>query len=115
MLQGSLHPDFAAVGVSLARIIPRRGPGGAAVCVYHGGEKVVRNWGGTRDAAGNPWQADTLSLSFSTTTGATSTLLHVYADRGMIDYDAPVANYWPELGQAGKEAITVRHVMSHEA
>ena len=82
MLHGSLHPDFAAVGVSLARILPRRGPGGAAVCVYHRGEKVVDIWGGTRDAAGNPWQEDTLSVSFSTTKGVASTLLHVFADRG---------------------------------
>jgi len=115
MLQGSLHPDFAAVAVSLARIIPRRGPGGAAVCVYHRGEKVVDIWGGTRDAAGNPWEADTLSLSFSTTKGAASTLLHVFADRGHIDYDARVADYWPEFAQNGKDAITVRHLLCHEA
>ena len=115
MLQGSLHPDFATVGVSLQRILPRRGPGGAAVCVYHRGEKVVDIWGGTRDAAGNPWQADTLSLSFSTTKGVVSTLLHVFADRGQIDYDARVADYWPEFAQAGKEGITVRHLLSHEA
>src|SRR4030095_8200051 len=115
MLQGSLHPDFAPVGVSLARIIPRRAPGGAAVCVYHGGEKVVDIWGGTRDAAGNPWQADTLSLSFSTTKGVASTLLHVLADHGHIDYDARVADYWPEFAEAGKDAIKVRHLLCHEA
>jgi CubicO group peptidase (beta-lactamase class C family) len=115
MLRGSLHPDFAAVGVSLARILPRRGPGGAAVCVYHHGEKVVDIWGGTRDEAGNPWQADTLSLSFSTTKGVASTLLHVFADRGQIDYDARVADYWPEFAQAGKDAIAVRHLLCHEA
>jgi CubicO group peptidase (beta-lactamase class C family) len=115
MLQGSLHPDFAAVGVSLARILPRRGPGGAAVCVYHGGEKVVDIWGGTRDTAGNPWQEDTLAISFSTTKGVASTLLHVFADRGQIDYDARVADYWPEFAQAGKEAITVRQLLCHEA
>jgi CubicO group peptidase (beta-lactamase class C family) len=115
MLQGSLHPDFAAIGVSLARILPRRGPGGAAVCVYHCGQKVVDIWGGTRDAAGNPWEADTLSLSFSTTKGVVSTLLHVFADRGHIDYDARVADYWPEFAQGGKEGITVRHVLCHEA
>src|SRR5258705_10133609 len=115
MLQGSLPPDFGAVGVSLARIIPRRGPGGAAVCVYHRGEKVVDIWGGTRDAAGNPWEADTLSLSFSTTKGVASTLLHVFADRGHLDYDARIADYWPEFAQQGKDAITVRHLLCHEA
>src|SRR5262245_44615163 len=115
MLQGSLHPDFAPIGVSLARLLPRRGPGGAAVCVYHRGEKVVDIWGGTRDAAGNPWQSDTLSTSFSTTKGVASTLLHVFADRGQVDYDARVADYWPEFAQAGKDAITVRQLLCHEA
>ena len=111
MLQGSLHPDFAAVAVSLARIIPRRGPGGAAVCVYHRGEKVVDIWGGTRDAAGNPWEADTLSLSFSTTKGAASTLLHVFADRGHIDYDAVLRD---EQGLMRKE-YTVDGVHPNDA
>ncbi len=69
MLQGTTHPDFANVARALRRILPRRGPGGAAVCVYHRGEKVVDIWGGTRDAEGNPWQEDTLSISFSTTKG----------------------------------------------
>jgi CubicO group peptidase (beta-lactamase class C family) len=115
VLHGSLHPDFAPIGVSLARILPRRGPGGASVCVYHRGEKVVDIWGGTRDAAGNPWQEDTVAVSFSTTKGVMSTLLHLYADRGHIDYDARVADYWPEFAQAGKDAITVRHLLCHEA
>src|SRR5687767_2975883 len=115
MLSGSLHPDFAAVGVSLARMLPRRGPGGAAVCVYHRGEKVVDIWGGTRDAVGQSWTEDTVSVSFSTTKGVASTLLHLYADRGLVDYDAPVATYWSEFAQNGKQAITVRQLMCHEA
>lgn len=115
MLSGSLHPDFSAVGVALARMLPRRAPGGAAVCVYHRGEKVVDIWGGTRDAAGQPWCEDTVSVSFSTTKGVASTLLHVYADRGLIEYDQPVASYWPEFAENGKQAITVRQLMCHEA
>jgi len=115
MLHGTLHPDFAGVATSLARILPRGKPGGAAVCVYHRGEKVVDIWGGTRNAAGDPWQEDTVSVSFSTTKGVASTLLHVYADRGLVDYDAPVAEYWPEFARNGKERITVRHLMCHEA
>ena len=85
------------------------------MCVYHKGEKVVDAWGGSRDAAGSPWLEDTLSMSFSTTKGVASTLLHVYADRGLIDYDAPVSEYWPEFATGGKERITVRQVMCHEA
>ena len=115
MLDGSIHPDFADVATCLRRIIPRHGPGGAAACVYYDGEKVVDLWGGTRNKAGDPWQADTVSISFSTTKGIASTLLHMYVDRGAIELDAPVARYWPEFAQAGKEAVTVRHVLCHEA
>jgi len=115
MLHGTAHPDFANVARVLRRILPKHGPGGAAACVYHRGEKVVDVWGGTRDAAGSPWLEDTLSVSFSTTKGVASTLLHVYADRGLIDYDAPVSKYWPEFAAGGKEGITVRQVMCHEA
>jgi CubicO group peptidase (beta-lactamase class C family) len=115
MLHGYTHPDFAEVARGLRRIVARKGPGGAAVCVYHRGEKVVDAWGGTRDDQGTPWEEDTLSVSFSTTKGVASTLLHVHADRGLIDYDAPVAEYWPEFAEAGKERITVRQLMCHEA
>ena len=115
MLEGEIHPDFAGVAKSLSRILPSKGHGGAAVCVYHRGRKVVDIWGGTRDSKGEPWQEDTLSLSFSTTKGVASTLLHVCADRGLLDYDAPVADVWPEFGQAGKQAVTLRQLMCHEA
>jgi CubicO group peptidase (beta-lactamase class C family) len=115
MLQGFTHPDFASVATSLRRILPRKGPGGAAVCVYHRGEKVVDIWGGTRDEAGAPWQEDTLSVSFSTTKGVASTLLHIFADRGLIDYDTPVSAYWPEFAEAGKQDITVRQILCHQA
>src|SRR5262245_51260883 len=64
-LHGSVHPEFLPVARALARQL-RRGPrGGAAVCVYHRGEKVVDLWGGVKDAAGNPWVEDTMSVSFS--------------------------------------------------
>jgi len=115
MLEGEIHPDFAGVAKAFSRILPRSGQGGGAVCVYHRGRKVVDIWGGTRDEAGRTWEHDTLSLSFSTTKGVASTLLHVCADRGLLDYDARVAEVWPEFGQAGKHAVTLRHLMCHEA
>lgn len=93
----------------------RRSGGGAAVCVYHRGERVVDAWAGVRDAKGSPWRGDTMSLSFSTTKGVTSTALHLLADRGLVDYDKPVAHYWPEFAAAGKGEITVRHLLAHEA
>jgi len=85
------------------------------VCVYHRGEKVVDLWAGSRNEAGAPWEADTLSFSYSTTKGVASTLLHILADRGLVEYEAPVATYWPEFAQAGKSQITVRQLMSHQA
>lgn len=114
MLHGTTHPDFADVSKTLRSVLPKKGPGGAAVTVYHKGEKVVDVWGGTRDRAGTPWEEDTTSISFSTTKGVASTLLHIYADRGLVDYDAPVREYWPEFGAAGKENLTVRQLMCHE-
>jgi CubicO group peptidase (beta-lactamase class C family) len=115
MLNGYVDPDFWKVAQTFRRLIPRSGIGGAAVCVYHHGEKVVDLWAGTRDEDGSPWESDTVSLSYSTTKGVASTLLHVLADRGCLDLDAPVADYWPEFGQAGKERITVRQLVSHQA
>jgi CubicO group peptidase (beta-lactamase class C family) len=115
MLNGQVHPDFWGVARAFSNILPRSGVGGAAVCVYHRGEKVVDLWAGTRDESGAPWEADTVALSYSTTKGVASTLLHIFADRGLVDYEAPVATYWPEFAQAGKSAITVRELMSHQA
>ena len=56
--------------------------GGAAVCAYHRGQKVVDIWGGVRDEGGAPWQRDTMAVSYSTTKGVISTALHILADRG---------------------------------
>jgi CubicO group peptidase (beta-lactamase class C family) len=115
MIEGHVHPDFWRLAKVFERILPRSSNGGAAVCVYHRGEKVVDLWGGTQDEHGTPWRADTLSVSYSTTKGVASTLLHVLVDRGMLDYDEPVARYWPEFAASGKEKITVRQLMCHEA
>ncbi len=114
MIAGQIHPDFWAVARTLKAQIPDT-CGGAAVCIYHRGEKVVDIWGGTRDEKGTPWEPDTIALSYSTTKGVASTLAHILADRGLFDYDDPVARYWPEFAQAGKEKITIRQIMCHEA
>lgn len=89
---------------------------GAAVAVYRDGRKVVDLWGGHRDGKTQaPWQADTVVNVFSTTKGVASLAVAVAASRGLIDYDAKVIDYWPEFGQAGKGAITVRQLLSHQA
>jgi CubicO group peptidase (beta-lactamase class C family) len=113
-LDGRIHPDFKAVEATLRHQLGNY-PGGGAVCVYHRGECVVDLWGGYKDSEGTLWTRDTMAPSFSTTKGVASTLLHIYADRGLIDYDAPVARYWPEFAQAGKARITVRQVLSHQS
>src|SRR5437868_2657319 len=84
---------------------------GIQVCAYLKGEVIVDTWAGTMgpDDA-RQVGADTLFMSFSTTKGVTATLLHLLTDRGVIDYEAPVARYWPEFGQAGKAGITVRQL-----
>ena len=88
--------------------------GGGALVVYLGGEKVLDIWAGNADRD-RRWDHDTVSLSFSTGKGVASTVVHRLAERGLIDYDAPVAQYWPEFAAAGKDKITVRELMSHRA
>ena len=111
---GYVHPDFERVASTFHNQL-RRTTGGAAVAVYHRGELVVDLWGGHRNDEGDQWQRDTMAMCLSTTKGLTSTALHVLADRNLVDYDAPVAEYWPEFAQAGKEQTTVRHLLTHSA
>ncbi len=114
MTSGHVERGFEPLARELERQIHKLG-GGAALCVYHDGACLVDLWGGVRDDAGTPWARDTMCVSFSTTKGVASTALHVLADRGQLDYDAPVARYWPEFARAGKERITVREVLCHRA
>jgi len=114
MTNGTCDPTFGAVADAFEQVLDGDA-GGAAVCVYHRGSKVVDLWGGRRDPAGEPWEDDTLAVSFSTTKGVTATALHMCVDRGLVDYDDPVSKHWPAFAQNGKEAITVRHLLCHEA
>jgi CubicO group peptidase (beta-lactamase class C family) len=89
---------------------------GAAFAVYRDGRKVVDLWGGYRNGkTQQPWQRDTIVNVFSTTKGVASLAVAVAASRGLISYDARVADYWPEFAQASKEAITVRQLLAHQA
>ncbi len=114
MLRGDVQKGFEPIADELEKQL-RKSHGGAAVCIYYQGRPVVDLWGGVRDEAGTAWERDTMCVCYSTTKGVISTALHVLADRGLVDYDAPVARYWPEFAQAGKQAITVRDVLSHRA
>ena len=88
---------------------------GASVCVTKDGETVVDLWGGDRDTAGNPWERDTICNIWSTTKTMSALVMLMLADRGIIDLEAPVATYWPEFAQNGKEGVLVRHVLAHTA
>ena len=88
---------------------------GASACVVHDGQVVVDLWGGSSAPSGEPWQEDTIVNVYSTTKTMAAVCMLMLADRGLIDFDAPVARYWPEFAQNGKADVLVRHVMSHSA
>ena len=97
-------------------MFPGRRFGGGALAVYVDGLPVVDVWKGWADRGGHlPWSADTAPMVFSASKGMAATVIHRLADRGLIDYEAPVAEYWPEFAANGKSAMTVREVMRHQA
>ena len=97
-------------------MFPARRFGGGALAVYLDGQPVVDVWTGWSDRGGHrPWTADTAPMVFSATKGLAATVIHRLADRGLIDYDAPVAEYWPAFAANGKGSLTVRQVMRHRA
>lgn len=115
-VDGHCDPRFTAVRTAFEENFRDRDELGAAVTVTVGGETVVDLWGGWADAARTrPWERDTLVNVWSTTKGPVALCAHILADRGLIDFDAPVATYWPEFAAAGKENVLVRHLLSHRA
>ncbi|KAA8961619.1 serine hydrolase domain-containing protein [Mycobacterium sp.] len=116
VVHGWCTPRFERVGEAFRQNFVHRGEVGAAVAAWVDGELVVNLWGGSADAAGTrPWQQDTLATVLSGTKGLTSTCVHQLVERGELDLHAPVARYWPEFGQAGKEAVTIAMVLSHRS
>ncbi len=115
-VQGSCDPKFQQVRQEFERNFRERGEVGASVCVTVRGETVVDLWGGMAHAeTQTPWTAETVSIVFSSTKGATALCAHVLASRGQLDLDAPVAKYWPEFAQAGKAQIPVKMLLNHQA
>lgn len=113
-VHGTLAARFRPVARTFQRQLART-QGGAALCIYHKGRCVADLWGGARNRGGDPWVRNTMSPSFSTTKGVASTLVHMTVDRGALDYESRVSDYWPRFGQAGKRDITVRHVLAHQS
>ena len=115
-ISGTCAPEFEAVRDNFLTNFTDHDDVGAAVAVWVEGDLVVNLWGGHADSGRRrPWRENTLASVFSGTKGLTSTCVHLLADRGEIDLDAPVAQYWPEFGRAGKQDITVAMVLGHRS
>jgi CubicO group peptidase (beta-lactamase class C family) len=115
-VEGDVSRGFGAVRDTFAENFVRRGELGGACCVYVRGEKVVDLWGGIRNkATGAPWEQDTMVVVHSATKGLAAMTLALAHSRGWLDYDERVARYWPEFAQQGKETITVRQLLAHQA
>ena len=113
---GFVAPGFEEVRREFKRNFAERRELGAACAAYVEGRKVVDLWGGARDARdGSPWEEETLALVYSTSKGLSAMTLAVAHSRGWLDYDERVTTYWPEFGQAGKQEVTVRQLLAHEA
>ncbi|GAA5051655.1 CubicO group peptidase (beta-lactamase class C family) [Thermocatellispora tengchongensis] len=113
---GETAPGFEAVREAFAAVLAGDRQGGAAVSAYLHGRKVVDLWGGIADPEHDrPWRRDTLQVVYSTTKGVTAACAHLLAQRGELDLDAPVADYWPEFAANGKDRIPVRWLLTHQA
>jgi CubicO group peptidase (beta-lactamase class C family) len=116
LVLGDVDEGYGPVADAFRRNFAERGEVGAACAVYRDGRKVVDLWGGYRDGrTRKPWLEDTLVTVFSSTKGVSSLAIALAHSRGLIDYDEKVATYWPEFAAAGKENVTVRQLLSHQA
>lgn len=116
LVGGDVDDGYGPVADAFRRNMLYNNELGAACAVYHEGRKVVDLWGGHADRrAQRPWRADTEVVMFSTTKGMASLTLALAHSRGLLDHDQRVAFYWPEFGWRGKEQVTVRQLLSHEA
>ena len=115
-VHGHVSPGFEVVREAFADNFVRRRELGGACCAYHRGEKVVDLWGGIRNKrTSEPWEQDTMVVVHSATKGLAAMTLALAHSRGWLDYEERVARYWPEFAQHGKEKITVRQLLAHQA
>lgn len=115
-VQGLVHDKYAGVRTAFEANLDSGADIGASFCATVEGETVVDLWGGFADEARTrPWERDTLVNVYSTTKTMTALTALLLADRGELDFDAPVARYWPEFAAGGKDAVKVSHLMSHSA
>ena len=115
-VQGITHDRYAAVRTAFADNLESGRDVGASFCATVEGETVVDLWGGFADSArSRAWERDTIVNVYSTTKTMTALCALILADRGDLDFDAPVARYWPEFAANGKDGVKVSHLMSHAA
>ena len=115
-VHGDVSPGFEPVREVFAENFRRRHESGGACCAYYRGEKVVDLWGGLRSKqTGEPWQQDTMVIIYSATKGLAAMALAIAHSRGWLDFERPVASYWPDFAQHGKGTITVRQLLAHQA
>jgi len=115
-VEGHVSPGFEAVRAAFQENFDRRGELGGACCAYYRGEKVVDLWGGVRrKETGEPWERDTMVVVHSASKGLAAMTLAIAHSRGWLDYDARVAKYWPEFARNGKQDVTVRQLLAHQA
>jgi CubicO group peptidase (beta-lactamase class C family) len=115
-VQGTAAPSFAAVREEFERNFADRGDLGAGLSVVHRGQVVVDLWGGWVDEARTvPWRSDTVVHTYSTIKPLVAACALLLVDRGALALDVPVARQWPEFAAAGKEEVTVRQLLSHQA
>lgn len=113
---GEADPRFAALESAFLANVASGEELGGSLCVLVDGRPAVDLWGGWADTARTrPWQADTITNVWSISKTVSSLALLVLIDRGQVDPDAPVAQYWPEFGAAGKDGVLVRHVLNHSS
>ena len=115
-IQGECDPRFERVRRVFAENFDQRGEVGAAIAATVDGRPVVDLWGGFADSARTrPWQRDTIVNVWSTTKGLCAICAHRLADQGKLDFEAPVAQYWPEFAAAGKANLPVKYLLNHKA
>jgi CubicO group peptidase (beta-lactamase class C family) len=115
-MEGYVSRGFEQVREAFADNFARRHELGGACCAYVRGKKVVDLWGGIRNKQTNePWERDTMVIVYSATKGLAAMALALAHSRGWLDYDERVSAYWPEFAQNGKERITVRQLLAHQA
>ena len=115
-VEGRCDPRFEAVKREFEKNFAERDEVGASVCLSVNGETLVDLWGGVADAeTGDPWREDTISIVFSCSKAATALCAHILIDRGELNPDALVAEYWPEFAKNGKEKTTVQMMLNHES